>query len=420
MSTTGVSHSSPNAGKPVQTENKTSGTSERSKENSADTGASADLFALLLGLAGNALEPTQPAPVIDTSELVDEPASAGDPVQAMLQSRYPVTGREASDNEGTDLAALGMRPLDRDGSSALPEDIDLLIKHERQMNDPASKGKSSAPGQSPAAGSAKGATGHATATHAMAWRPSSVGVAGLQAGQGTTALPPTVSLLRGQEAQPWHPGAMARSTLTLDARTAVDAADLASGSISNGVTTVTGPSAGHGTSQPGGDGSQTHTDDGAADTESMAQSRSESSEAEAFQARADEMQEEMLAQWEASSLQHARLKVGDGDEALDVQLQLAGQTVQVELRTDDEQTRSRLMQDAGQTLAERLAQEGITLADLSLGGRQSSDARRDGRPEAPSTVALARGAAAHRQDETPATSAPKRRADGSLPLDLFV
>ena len=416
MSTTGVSHSSPAAGKPVQTENKTSGTSERSKENSAATGASGDLFALLLGLAGNALEPAQPAPVIDTSELVDEPATAGDPVQAMLQSRYPATVRDASDDE---MAALGMQPLHRDGSSDLPQDIDLLIEHERRMNDPASKGKASAQGQSPAAGFAKGATGHATTTHTMTWRASSVGVAGLQAGQGTTALPPTVSLLRGQDAQPWHPGAMARSTLTLDARTAIEAADL-SGSVSNGVATVTGPSAGHGTGQQGGDSSQTHTDDGTADTESMAESRTENSEAAAFQARAEEMQEEMLARWEAGPLQQARLKVGDGDEALDVQLQLAGQTVQVELRTDDEQTRSRLMQDAGQTLAERLAQEGMTLADLSLGGRQSSDARRDGRPEAPSTVALARGAAAHRQDETQATSAPKRRADGSRPLDLFV
>src|SRR5690606_36056583 len=52
MSTTGVTSSSSNAGKPVQSSHKAQGAGERTKEAGAASGATNDLFALLLGMAG--------------------------------------------------------------------------------------------------------------------------------------------------------------------------------------------------------------------------------------------------------------------------------------------------------------------------------------------------------------------------------
>lgn len=127
--------------------------------------------------------------------------------------------------------------------------------------------------------------------------------------------------------------------------------------------------------------------------------------------------EAALAHWDGER-QQARLSIGAGEDTVDVQLRLAGERATVEVRTDDTQTRERLLDDGGQALAERLAREGLTLADLSLGSRQPSGERdRPGRTIA--TVDLARG-------RTPVTSegvepAPRPAAGGhNRALDLFV
>lgn len=131
------------------------------------------------------------------------------------------------------------------------------------------------------------------------------------------------------------------------------------------------------------------------------------------------------APWGAQHLRHASLRVGDaGDSAIDIQLSMAGQELQVAFRTDDEQTRTQLAQDAGNALGELLQRSGIELGGVSVGG-QGAQAGHDpaGRaPQPPQTPrADARvphplaGAAASRSAAT-----PRPRDDGSQPLDLFV
>lgn len=431
MSTTGVTSSSSNAGKPVQSSHKAQGAGERTKEAGAASGATNDLFALLLGMAGAAPEPAMPAaadetPALLLAEAAADPAPEGadnDPVQAMLQSRYPVEWRDASTGqparEGIDLAALGLKtPGDQDDTFTLPQGLDGQAGMEEQ---PPAATAARAPATGPAIG-----TGHrAAGTPPIQWKPSSIGMAGLQGATGSagaaTSSTTAISLLRSQEALAWRASTQARSTVTLDLRSAIEAAPTAApGTASAEVFASAGAGGGHAHGQPGSDGGQGYAEDGAAELRPAAYGDADADAAEEARAWADEAPQEVLAHWDAGRLQQARLSIGEGSDAIDVQLQLAGQMAQVELRTDDELARSRLMDDAGQTLAERLAQEGLTLADLSLGSRQGSADRQDSRQATPSTVTLARGGDRLRSDTPDSTAAARPRTDGSRPLDLFV
>ena len=59
--------------------------------------------------------------------------------------------------------------------------------------------------------------------------------------------------------------------------------------------------------------------------------------------------------WGAQHLRHASVRLGEpGEQAIDIQLSMAGQEVRVEFRTDDAQTRASLAQDGGAALGELL------------------------------------------------------------------
>lgn len=438
MSTTGVTQPPSNAGKPVPSGHKAQGTGERTKEAGAATGATNDLFALLLGMAGAAPEPALPVATGDAAEPLADPidpaadaglADAGnDPVQAMLQSRYPLEWRGASASqparEGIDLAALGLKtPGGKDDESfTLPDGPDKQAGIQ-DMAGTEDQPPAATPARAPAAGTATGQGGRPAGAPPIQWKPSSIGMAGLQGtsgGAGAAAPSATISLLRGQESLAWSAASQARSTVALDPRSALEAVATPLGAASAEAVAGAGLGGSHAFGQPGSDGGQGFAEDGAADLRPVADGGADTDAAEEARAWADEAPEEVLAHWEAGQLQQARLSIGEGDEAIDVQLQLAGQAAQVALRTDDEQARSRLMDDAGQALAERLAQEGITLADLSLGSRQGFAGRQDGRQATPSTVALARSGDGQRRDAPDGTAAARPRTDGSRPLDLFV
>lgn len=126
--------------------------------------------------------------------------------------------------------------------------------------------------------------------------------------------------------------------------------------------------------------------------------------------------------WGAQHLRHASVRVGEpGEQAIDIQLTMAGQEVRVEFRTDDAQTRAGLAQDGGASLGDLLQRSGIDLGGVSVGA-QGQSAAQDQPARAPQThhqPAAQRG----READAPASAAaqPARpRADGSRPLDLFV
>lgn len=137
---------------------------------------------------------------------------------------------------------------------------------------------------------------------------------------------------------------------------------------------------------------------------------------------AAEADEGASAGWGAQHLRHASVRVGEpGEQAIDIQLSMAGQEVRVEFRTDDAQTRASLAQDGGASLGELLQRSGIDLGGVSVGaqGQQTGQDQPARAPQGTGTPAAQRGP----QADAPAASAaqpPRPRADGSRPLDLFV
>jgi hypothetical protein len=124
----------------------------------------------------------------------------------------------------------------------------------------------------------------------------------------------------------------------------------------------------------------------------------------------------------AHTLRHASLRVGDGSaEAIDVQLSITGQEVQVDFRSDSAETRHGLQQSAAPALGELLERSGMQLGSVSVGGQglasgggQGAGAGAGGERRSPQRDARATGSA---EPLAPAVARP--RADGSRPLDVF-
>ena len=113
--------------------------------------------------------------------------------------------------------------------------------------------------------------------------------------------------------------------------------------------------------------------------------------------------------------------MGEGTEdAIDIQLSLAGQEVRVDFRTDNAEARASLAQDASGSLGELLQRSGIQLGSVSVGA-QSQQHGGNGRAPEPTPSTLARGRPATGSETgTPAATVVRPRSDGSRPLDLFV
>ena len=138
-------------------------------------------------------------------------------------------------------------------------------------------------------------------------------------------------------------------------------------------------------------------------------------------AEASAGEEPTVTHWGTQHLRHASLRVGGeaGEQAIDIQLSMKGQEVQVEFKTDSAEARASLREHAGESLADLLNKSGIQLGGVSVGAQGQPGSRGDG---APTTQNGMRGVASGPQ----ATAAvPSRavqaapRADGSQPLDVF-
>lgn len=145
--------------------------------------------------------------------------------------------------------------------------------------------------------------------------------------------------------------------------------------------------------------------------------------ADDLQSAADERMEAFAS---PASLRHASLRVGESEkDAIDIQLSLTGQELDLGFRTDNADVRAALAQHADSDLPELLRRGGLQLGDVNVSAQNGergddSPARQPGR-ELP---AVARAGSAARGGDVAAPAAPTTprppRRDGNRPLDLFV
>ena len=129
-------------------------------------------------------------------------------------------------------------------------------------------------------------------------------------------------------------------------------------------------------------------------------------------------EEPEVTHWGTQHLRHASLRVGGeaGEQAIDIQLSMQGQEVQVAFMSESAEARALLRENAGASLADLLNRSGIQLGGVSVGAHGQPGSRRDdgaARPRGVTQVSNPTAADATR----PTPSAP--RADGSHPLDVF-
>lgn len=237
------------------------------------------------------------------------------------------------------------------------------------------------------------------------------------------AVSSTEALQQQQSAQ----FAQVRATVALNERLGVSAgAEASAGPTGPREFTLSGPASTSATG-PALDGSQTAAS-GTAPGDSSG-SGDPSSQASTDQGQGDgrphadasaEAEGPTVSHWGTQHMRHASLRVGgEGADAIDIQLAVKGQEVQVAFQTDNAEARATLRESAGESLADLLQRSGIQLGGVSVGSQ--GQAQGDGSSYQPrsaglSTEALGRASQAA---EPAAPAAPRPRADGSRPLDVF-
>ena len=429
----------------------------------AGTPGNADLFANLLLLlnAGSDLPADALASALDPGTQAgpdDATALAQDGTQNPLAGLLgwagaplpllPATAAAATDQTGTGrlplvgdaaTAALSGRTTTTTAASAQLAD-GLTPTTTPETLDPdtlAALARANAP--------AEAATASAAPVRITAWRstaglaPHAAGLSAAQAVSGASAAHASISQATFAQAAVGRTGgadaasALApqmRSTVQLDERFAQASAD----------SDATAPSATSGTGGPGGarsealPGASGGTGAGGAGggagqdaSADLSQGHSPASDdpsaSDAAAQAAGDTDDSASGGWGAQHLRHASVRVGEpGEQAIDIQLTMAGQEVRVEFRTDDAQTRAGLAQDGGASLGDLLQRSGLDLGGVSVGAQgQSAGQGQDTparAPQAQPQLAAQRG----REVDAPAsaTQPPRPRADGSRPLDLFV
>ena len=125
-----------------------------------------------------------------------------------------------------------------------------------------------------------------------------------------------------------------------------------------------------------------------------------------------------MSHWGTQHLRHASLRVGEGGaDAIDIQLSVKGQEVQVAFQTDNAEARATLRESAGESLADLLQRSGIQLGSVSVGSQGQAHSDGSGaRPTVRNIKSVGRGGPAA---ETAVPAARQPRTDGSRPLDVF-
>lgn len=117
----------------------------------------------------------------------------------------------------------------------------------------------------------------------------------------------------------------------------------------------------------------------------------------------------------AHGLRHASLRVGEeAARAIDIQLALRGDEVQLDIRTDDSAARDALREQAQAALGERLQQGGLQLGSVSVGAQNQE------RPHEGHGPALPQGRTAGDATAETAAEQPPRASARAGGLDLFI
>jgi flagellar hook-length control protein FliK len=185
-------------------------------------------------------------------------------------------------------------------------------------------------------------------------------------------------------------------------RAAIGGTALAAGPAASGSTAQTDMSGGQG----GGEGSDTANTTPDVNGQSDDPGIAHASDAEAVD----------VQHWGGThGLRHASLRFGeDAARAIDIQLALRGDEVQLDIRTDDSATRDALREQAQAALGERLQQGGLQLGNVSVGAQQQ-ERQREGHT---TTLPQARtGGESSAETAAPQQARAAERAGG---LDLFI
>jgi flagellar hook-length control protein FliK len=427
-----TTHASTAAPKPVETANKPAQANARAN---ADKPAAADLFASLLNLVSDthlAPEAATP-PDAETASDGETPTDdkTGNPLAALLAWAMPAatapatataapTGNGASATEAPTAAAASTPTAALGIDKALAEagvNIDGMTRVDEAAPAPtvaalARAAVASRPAFSPLhpGTQAPQRAGDATASHggapAMVWQRGAVA--------GTEAL----------QQQHADPHAQVRSTVALNERFGFSAAaEFGAPALREfgGTTTSPGSLTAPGT---GLDASQTVAAASGADSAGGehahdGQAEQTTGDAPSHADASAEAEGPTVSHWGTQHLRHASLRVGGegGADAIDIQLAVKGQEVQVAFQTDSAEARASLRESAGDSLAELLQRSGIQLGSVSVGAQgQPQGGGSHARPaDSPRTEAMGRTAAA----EPASRPVLQPRADGSRPLDVF-
>ena len=421
MTTTQASTAAP---KPVESANKPAQANARAN---ADKPAEADLFASLLSLVSDTHQAAATTTPPDAKTATDGEAPADDktenPLAALLAWATPAASAPAAaastGNSATETKAAAASPalgIDK----ALAEtgvNIDGMTRVDEPAPAPtvaalARATAASRPAFSPlhtASTQAPPRAGEATASQggapAMVWQRGAV--------SGTEAL----------QQQHVDPHAQVRSTVALNERFGFSsAAELGAPPLREfgGTTSPSGP----GALGAGLDASQTvngaaGADSAGGDTARDGQTEQVLGDAQAFADARGEAEGPTVSHWGTQHMRHASLRVGgEGTDAIDIQLSVKGQEVQVAFQTDSAEARASLRENAGQSLGDLLQRSGIQLGGVSVGGQGQAqgDGSQNPRTGGLSTEALGR---THAAAEPASRPVAQPRADGSRPLDVF-
>ncbi|WP_066273528.1 flagellar hook-length control protein FliK [Hydrogenophaga palleronii] len=440
MSTTTSSAST--APKPVEPANKPA--RQEGARAQGDKPAETDLFASLLGLWSDSQTPT--AAPLQTDATLDADGSAANgttdnPLAALLAWTQPgATGNgkdRSADTKGAATGAdshttgidkalkdsgvdiSGMTRVDEPAPAATAAALARAANASRPAFSPLNPGQGAATARAADASTAATASGAAAAPTNLLWQRGAP--AGTDALQQNLAASQTV-----------------RSTVALDERFGLSAggnpndngtapalrefgagpASALGGSTATPGTTVAGAAA------AGDSGSGSGSSDSRQDSQTEASS---TDTGHAADASAADTEAHTISHWGTQHLRHASLRVGGeggADNAIDIQLSVKGQEVQVAFQTDNAEARASLRENAGASLSDLMQRSGIQLGSVSVGGQSgqgSGDAATHGRAAGNGvgrTEGVGRSSGATETlSSRPAVVPP--RADGSRPLDVF-
>lgn len=430
MTTTTTTSSAP---KPVESAAKPTQPGARAQDRK---GEAADIFANLLSLLAStqvlpeAATVSSAAPGDGSTTDKDKPDGTDNPLTALMGWGLPGATDAALGKRTAAQGAEGITGLpgaagsaDRAAASAATAgdgkiDISGMTPVEPTPLEAAPKGTVALPANAVRPGTtfvptARTADATAGSTTATPWRHASLAgtetLAIQQAANQTTQVRSTVALNERFGLAPGVPLATTELREAAGEGFSLSSATGTGGRTPEGATALPGTVSGEGASSADHNGS----DAGGFDqTDSQADNPF---------ADANAAEEPTVTHWGTQHLRHASLSVGGeaGEQAIDIQLSMQGQEVQVEFKTDNAEARASLRENAGESLADLLGKSGMQLGGVSVGAQSQQGSRGDGAAARQNGV---RGLASGPQATAAAPSRPVQaapRADGSQPLDVF-